>query len=84
MRLADRLLAHGLVRAKCNHDIERRHGSADPVENAFEKKPKGHVLVASGTIRRTLFPRYSEGGQASLITSSTCSRVRVFAQRDES
>ena len=37
MRLADRLLAHGLVRAKCNHDIERRHGSADPVENAFEK-----------------------------------------------
>src|SRR5260221_1040851 len=35
--MADRLLAHGLVRAERNHDIERHQGSADLVENAFEK-----------------------------------------------
>src|SRR6476469_9185890 len=38
--------------------------------------PKGHVRVASGTIRSTFFPLYSEAGQASPIISSTCSLVR--------
>ena len=38
--------------------------------------PKGQVRVPSGTIRSTFFPGYSEAGQASLITSSTCSLLR--------